>query len=109
MEILAGIAGGISLIRNVVAVAKGEKEPSEAASSIVKDTSVGAVTAYTTAFAGSALKGTMQNSSSQYIRSISKTNAPAAMVMSTIDVGKTMVKYVKGDISMVYFLKVSHL
>ena len=82
-----------------VAVAKGEKEPSEAASSIVKDTSVGAVTAYTTAFAGSALKGTMQNSSSQYIRSISKTNAPAAMVMSTIDVGKTMVKYVKGDIS----------
>lgn len=95
----AGIAGGISLIRNVVAVAKGEKEPSEAASSIVKDTSAGAVTAYTTAFAGSALKGTMQNSSSQYIRSISKTNAPAAMVMSTIDVGKTMVKFVKGDIS----------
>ena len=95
----AAISGGTSLIRNVVAVTKGEIEPTDAALSVVKDTGEGAVTAYATAFAGSAIKGTMQNSGSQYIRSLSKTNAPAAMVVSTIDVGKTMVKFAKGEIS----------
>ena len=95
----ASISGGISLIRNIVAVAKGDKEPKEAAKDIVKDTGTGAVASYATAFAGTAVKGAMQNAGSSYVRTISKTNVPAAIVTSTIDMGKSMKKYIKGEIS----------
>lgn len=101
----AGIAGGISMIRNVVAVAKGEKDPKEAAKSVVKDAGTGAVASYATAFAGTAIKGAMQNSASSYARTLSKTNVPAAIVTTTIDVGKSMKKYINGEISGVDFLE----
>lgn len=95
----AGIAGGISLIRNIVAVAKGEKQPLEAAKSVVKDTGTGAIVSYSTAFAGTAIKGALQNSASTYARTLSKTNVPAAIVTSTIDMGKSMRRYIKGEIT----------
>lgn len=95
----AGIGGGISLIRNIVAVVKGDKEPKEAAMDVVKDTGTGAVASYATAFAGTAVKGAMQNAGGSYVRAISSTNVPAAVVTSTIDMGKSMKKYIKGEIS----------
>ena len=95
----AGIGGGISLIRNIVAVIKGDKEPKDAAMDVVKDTGTGAVASYATAFAGTAVKGAMQNAGGSYVRAISKTNVPAAIVTSTIDMGKSMKKYIKGEIS----------
>ena len=93
------IGGGISLIRNIVAVNKGEKDASKAAVDFIKDTGTGAVTAYTTAFAGSAIKAGMQNASNATIRSLSKTNAPAMIVTSTIEVTKSLISFVRGDIS----------
>jgi hypothetical protein len=93
------ISGGISLIKNVVAVTKGKKSAKDAAIAVAVDSGKGAVTAYTTAFAGSAIKAGMQNSKSSLVRTLSKSNAPAMIVTSTIDISKSMTRYFKGEIS----------
>ena len=98
-KIGATISGGISLIKNVVAVTKGQKSAVDAAKDVVVDGGTGAVVAYTTAFAGSAIKAGMLNSKSSLIRTISKSNAPAAIVTSTMDIAKSMTKFCKGEIS----------
>jgi hypothetical protein len=94
----AAIGGGISLIKNIVAVAKGDKEPDEAALSVVKDTGSAAVVSYTTGFAGSALKGLMQNAKKKVIQGAAKTNLPGVIVTAALETGKTLAKYIKGEI-----------
>lgn len=95
----AAISGAISLIGNTVDVLKGKKSLPDAAKDVAFDTAKGAAVGYTTAFAGSALKASMQNSKSQWLRSLSKTNASAAIVTSVMDVGKSFYRYVNGEIS----------
>lgn len=99
VKIGTAISGSISLIRNVVSLIKGDSTPKEAAKNFAKDTGTAAAAAYTTAFAGSVIKGGMQNASSEYIRSLSNSNAPSAIVTSAIDVSKTMSSFFKGEIS----------
>jgi hypothetical protein len=94
----AGIGGCMSLVRNMVAVVKGEEEPEQAALAVIKDTGTGAVVSYTTAFAGSVIKGGMQNAKNGTIRVLAKTNLPATMVTTVVETGKTLGKYIKGDI-----------
>ena len=101
----AGISGGISLIRNIVAVAKGEEEPKDAAVAVVKDTGTGAAVSYATAFAGATIKGAMQNGGNAFFRTLSKTNAPAAIVTATVDIGRSMSKLIKGQIDAVECLE----
>jgi len=55
----AVIGGSISIIRNLVAVIKDEKEPEKALLDVAKDTGSAAAVSYATAFTGSALKGAM--------------------------------------------------
>ena len=95
----AAVGGAISLIRNIVSVAKGDISGEEAAKNFVKDTGSGAISGYATAFAGSAIKAGMQNAGNDYVRALSATNVPAAIVTSTVDVGKSMARFVKGEIS----------
>ncbi|MDR0442152.1 MAG: hypothetical protein LBH44_01935 [Treponema sp.] len=94
----AGIGGGLSLVKNVVSVAKGDIEPDEAAISVVKDTGTGAVVSYSNAFAGSVIKGGMQNAKNGTIRALAKTNIAATIVTATVETGKTLGKYIKGEI-----------
>ncbi|GHV84022.1 hypothetical protein AGMMS50212_13620 [Spirochaetia bacterium] len=94
----AVIAGSISIVRNIVAVVKGDKKPDEAALAVIKDTGTGTVISYTTAFAGSAIKGVMQNATNATIRTLSKTNLPGIIVTATLETGKTLGKYFKGEI-----------
>jgi hypothetical protein len=96
----AALAGGMSLVRNVVAVVRGEIEPEEAALGVVKDTTTGAVISYTTAFTGSTIKGIMQNAgkAGSVVNRLSKTNLPAQIVIATIEASRTLGKYFKGDI-----------
>lgn len=94
----AVIGGSISLIRNTVAVIKGDKTPEDASISFLKDTGCSAGTAYATAFSGAVIKGAMQNSESTMMRAVSKTNFAATVVTSVIEVSKTMSSYIKGDI-----------
>lgn len=95
----ASIAGGISLVKNLIAVIKGEKTPEEAAQSLIKDTGSGAIGAYIIAFSGAVIKGSMQNSTGRAVKVLSKTNLPAVIATSTIEMGKTIKKYVCGQIT----------
>lgn len=94
----AMIGGTTSLVRNVVALAKGEEEFDEAAVNVIKDTGNAAAFSYGTAYAGAATKSLMQNASSEYIRALSKTNIAGTMVNVAVTSGKVIKKYIDGDI-----------
>lgn len=94
----AAIGGGISAIQNTVAVIKGDKEPGEAVLAVAGDTAKAGVVSYATGFVGSAIKGAMQNAPSEYIRALSKTNLPGTIVVSVLEVGKTLGRYAKGEL-----------
>ena len=95
----AAIAGSVSLIRNLVSVIKGEEKPEEAAKPVVFDSVTGSVASYTTAFSGATIKGVMQNSSSSYLRALSKTNIAATLVTSVTATTKTLKKFISGKIT----------
>ena len=94
----AAVGGGISIIRNAVALYKGDKRGVEALKDVATDTAGAAAVSYVTGFGGAAIKGTMQNSSSAMLRGISKTNLPAYIATSTLEIGKTMHSYFSGKI-----------
>lgn len=95
----AAIAGSLSLVSNTVAVIKGQKEVGEAAKEVAIATGKGSVLSYATAFSGTILKSAMQNSSSQMVRTLSKTNIASTMVTTTLETGKSIRKFIKGDIN----------
>ena len=78
---------------------RGEIEGKEAVCDVVKSTGMAAATGYGVGFLGSALKGTMQNSGKEILRSLSKTNLPAAMVNMSLEAGKSLYAYLNGDIN----------
>jgi len=101
----AVISGSISIIKNLVCVIKGEKDPKKAAVDIVKDVGEGTISGYATAFSGSVIKGTMQNSSSAFMRSLSKTNIASTAVVTIKDIGENCRLLIKGEISGLEFLE----
>ena len=54
---------------------------------------------YVTAFAGSAVKGAMQNSASEYVRYVSQTNVVSGMASAGVEVGKSVVRLCQGKIT----------
>lgn len=92
------IGGGISFIQNTVSVIKGDKKPGDAIVDIFGDTARAATVSYATGFVGTMVKGAMQNAPSTYMRSLSKTNLPATLVVSALEVGKTLSRYGNGEI-----------
>lgn len=92
------IGGSASIIKNLVSVCKGEKEPGEAVLNVAWDTGTAAGVGYGTGFAGSILKGAMQNSKSQYAQVLSKTNVAGTIVAVTVSATKTFTRYFKGEI-----------
>ena len=99
------IGGVTSIIKNLVAVVKGEKDADDAVLEVAKDTGSAAALSYSTAFTGSALKGVMQNAKSTMTRTLSKTNLPAMLVTGTLETRKTLAKYLKGEIDGVQCLE----
>lgn len=95
----AAIAGSLSLVSNTVAVIKGKKQVGDAATELALTTGKGAALSYATAFSGSIVKSFMQNSGSQMARTLSKTNIASTMVTTTLETGKTIHKYIRGDIN----------
>ena len=92
------IGGSVSIVKNLVSLCKGEIEPEEAIKNVAKDTATTAAAGYGTGFAGSALKGAMQNSKSTYIRTLSKTNVAGTVVAVAVSATKTLTRYFKGEI-----------
>jgi hypothetical protein len=94
----AAIGGSISIIKNMVAFAKSDITFDEAMENFICETGSSAAVGYSTTFSGSAIKGIMQNSTSQYVRTLSKTNLPGTLVAVTITVGKSLTKYFRNEI-----------
>ena len=92
------IGGSISIVKNLVAVSKGEEDLNDALKNVAKDTAKKAAVGYGTGFAGAAIKGAMQNSGSEYMRAVSKTNVPGTVVTVTVMASKTLTRYFKGEI-----------
>lgn len=92
------IGGSISIVKNLVSIYKGKENPDEAMKNVAKDTAATAAVGYGTGFAGAALKGAMQNSSSEYIRVLSNTNIAGTMVAFTVSVSQTLSRYFNGEI-----------
>lgn len=94
----AGIGGTIAVVTNAIAVHSGDKTLKEAAldtaTGILRSAGVG----YVTAASGSAIKGCMQQSASAYTRSLARTSFPALVVSVSIATGKSVHRYVRGDI-----------
>lgn len=93
------LSGAISIIKNFVSCIKNEITPKEAGEAVLKDIGVGAAFSYITAFSGAVAKGIMQNSSAQLIQGLAKTNFASGLVSSTVDIGKTIIRMIRGDIS----------
>ncbi|MBE5909083.1 MAG: hypothetical protein E7278_09650 [Lachnospiraceae bacterium] len=97
-ETSAIIGGSVSIVKNIVAVCKGEEEPEEALKNVAKDTLATGGLGYATGFTGSAIKGAMQNSKSSYVRNLSKTNIAGTIVAVTVSATKTLSRYFSGEI-----------
>ena len=97
-ETAAIIGGSVSVVKNLVAVCKGEEEIGEAVVNVAKDTTSTAAVGYGTGFVGTTLKSAMQNSKSQYLRTLSKTNIAGTIVSFTVSASKTLSRYFKGEI-----------
>lgn len=93
------IGGVISLLTNAFSVAQEKKQLGEAAQNVATDTAKATALGYGTAFAGSALKGGLQQSSNQTLRTLAGTNAPALAVNICLSLGSSVKRYVTGDIS----------
>ena len=95
----AAIGGSISLLQNLLAAAQGKKEIGEAVQDLTLDTVKAGAIGYGTAFVGAALKGGMQQSGSQTLRTLAGTNAPALAVNICLSLGSSVKRYVTGEIS----------
>ena len=97
-KIGGAISGSISIVKNIVSLAKGEKEVDEAAADVIKNTGEGAIKGYTMTFSGPVLKGTMQNSKHELARTLSNTSLPGNIAATTLNIGRVMKKYISGEI-----------
>ncbi len=95
----AVIGGCISLLQNGLSVAQGSKETGEAAKGLVADTAKAGALGYGTVYVGSALKGVMQQSGNQALRTLANTSAPTLAVNVCLSLGISVKRYVTGEIS----------
>lgn len=93
------IGGCISLLQNGLSAAQGEKGMGEAAKDLAVDTAKAGALGYCTAFAGSAIKGAMQQSGRQASRTLANTSAPTLVVNVCLSLGSSVKRYVTGEIS----------
>lgn len=95
----AAVGASISMLRNIFDCAQGKKEFSDVALSVATDTTQAAALGYVTGFAGSAIKGSLQQSTNTTLRVLSATNAPALAVNICISLGGSVKRYVTGEIT----------
>lgn len=95
----AAIGGSISLLQNIFSLAQDKKNLGEAAADFAVDTSKAAALGYGTAFVGSAIKGSIQQSGNQTMRTLAGTNAPALVVSICLSLGGSIKSYAMGEIT----------
>ncbi len=93
------ISGSVSIVKNVVAVTKGETRTEEAVRNVAVDTGSGVAVGYVTGFSGSAIKSVMQSSASPYLNALSKTSLAGTLVTLGIATTRTLKRYYTGEIN----------
>ncbi len=95
----ATIGLSISVLKNLFAAAQGEKDASGVAKDLALDTAKAGAIGYGTSFVGAAIKGGMQQSGSQTMRTLAGTSAPTLAVNVCLSLGGSVKRYVTGEIS----------
>lgn len=101
----AFMGGSISIINNVVAVIKGEKDADDAVREVAIDTASSAATGYVTGFSGSVIQAVMKNSTNTGIRALSSTNLAGTLATAIVTSSKTLKLYFDGSIDGVQCLE----
>ncbi len=104
-KIGALFGGAISAVTGMIAVHQGDKALEAAILDTMTDTGKAAFAGYGTAFVGTALKGTMQQSGNATMRALSRTSLPSLAVTVCLEVGSAVKQYVRGEIDGVQFLE----
>ncbi|SFM41798.1 hypothetical protein SAMN03159341_1327 [Paenibacillus sp. 1_12] len=92
------ISAAISTAQNVTSLIRGEKRAGEALKDVAKDTAAGAATAYVIGASDTAIRGFMAASQNSVFVNLSKTNMPAMIATATVQVGKSLIRYARGEI-----------
>ena len=94
----AVIGGSVSIVKNITAVFKNKKNTGEAVIDVAMDTGKAGALGYGTGFAGSIIKGAMQNSESTYVRALSRTNIAGTTVNIALTSARILSNYFNGKI-----------
>ena len=94
----AAIGGGISGIKNLVAVIKGEKDGGEALYDTAADTAKSSVTGYASSFLGANVRHSFSLSSNTMVKTLSNSNLPSMLVAVGIETITSSKKFICGEI-----------
>lgn len=93
------LSGSISVAQNIVGVIKNDKDIGTALYDVGMDTAKGAGTAYIIGAGDTAIRGIMNSSANNVFVNLSKTNLPSMIATTTVQVGKSLVRYANGEIN----------
>lgn len=93
------IGGAISIFTNAFAVAQEKKQLNEAAKDIAIDTAQATTLSYAAAYTGSAIKGVMQQSGQQTMRTLANTSLPTLVIGICVSLSGSIKSYTTGEIS----------
>ncbi|MFZ2801008.1 MAG: hypothetical protein WAZ30_12330, partial [Syntrophorhabdus sp.] len=99
------IGSSISLIQNMSAYYKHEKELKGALKSISKNTLNSALMGYVTGGAGTTIKALCENSHKAILKNVSKSNLPAIIAVSVVELTKSVRSLILGNIDGIQFLE----
>lgn len=99
------IGGGMSTVRNLVAVVNDGKPLDEAAVDICKDMGLAAAGAYAGAATSSLLGGSLQAANNQVMQNLGRSNAPAMAVQVAATMGKNLLELASGRMSTEDFVR----
>lgn len=89
----------ISVLQNSFYAIQGNISIADFATDTLTDTAKATAVGYGTAFVGSAIKGVMQQSGQQAVRTLANTSAPTMVVNICLSLSSSIKHYVKGEIS----------
>ena len=89
----------MSSIMNITAVINGEKSLDDALADTVVDTGKTAAMSYVTGGGLTTLSHTFSKSSSSFVSALAKSNIPGNVITAVMLTGKTITKYINGEIS----------
>ncbi len=99
------VAAIIATGQEVISLMRGEKTMAEASLGIVKTTGKSVATVYVIGAADTAIRGVMASQKDGILLNLSKTNTPAMIAMVTVQVGKSLYKYAKGEIGLLELIE----